>query len=592
MLAISMLTTGSNQLHAQLQIIATTTPASCAGSSDGAIVTTVSGGVPPYTYLWSNFAVSPHLNNVPAGIYSVTVQDTAGSSANVSAEITQPEPMELSITPTSANCAEENSGSISSNAIGGTAPYSYSWSNGATTQDINGVSAGLYTLNAMDANGCEINTSIMLDQATSLYVQAVISAGGSHTNFFLANYPDLQGSTFQWQILQGNTWTDLTDTWIVQGSSTPSLMISNQNPGAFVFYAQIRCVVTLNSCVGISNTVTYQAPPYITSISPAQLCPTGPQTVTITGNNFINIGGISVGSYPATSFNVVNSNTIIATFPSVTSSGSISLSAPYLPPSLPFPYSIAQLNITTNSENGISGTVNSIASVNTTNNSFQWQTDIGFGFQNLSNAGQYSGTTTDSLTISNVTAQNNNQLLRCINTSNGCVVTSSVDTVKIILPTLTPGVNSPLPGISYQAIARNGLGNPLINESLQVRLTLHEGNPTGNILYEEEHIVTTNSLGLFTLVFGGGNALLGEFNNIEWLGQSKYLQVGLDYGSGLTDLGTQQLLSVPFAKCAEKAQTIDAISLPIFESNSSAIEGGLQIGHLYRTSLGTICVVH
>ena len=63
---------------------------------------------------------------------------------------------------------------------------------------------------------------------------------------------------------------------------------------------------------------------------------------------------------------------------------------------------------------------------------YQWQTDLGFGFQNLSNAGQYSGTTNDTLTVSNLTMSNNNQQFRCIVTSGSCTDTSNVASLSFL----------------------------------------------------------------------------------------------------------------------------------------------------------------
>ncbi|MFN4235354.1 MAG: T9SS type A sorting domain-containing protein [Bacteroidia bacterium] len=75
--------------------------------------------------------------------------------------------------------------------------------------------------------------------------------------------------------------------------------------------------------------------------------------------------------------------------------------------------------------------------INDTNATIQWQTDVGFGFQNLSNAGQYSGVTTNTLTVSNVSALNNSQLFRCIVTSGMCADTSDI----VILTVLPSSIN-------------------------------------------------------------------------------------------------------------------------------------------------------
>lgn len=69
--------------------------------------------------------------------------------------------------------------------------------------------------------------------------------------------------------------------------------------------------------------------------------------------------------------------------------------------------------------------------VNDPNAPLQWQTDIGFGFQNLTNAGQYSGVTTNTLTISNVTLSNNNQIFRCLVGTGFCADTTNVVTLNI-----------------------------------------------------------------------------------------------------------------------------------------------------------------
>ena len=69
---------------------------------------------------------------------------------------------------------------------------------------------------------------------------------------------------------------------------------------------------------------------------------------------------------------------------------------------------------------------------NTTNPTYQWQTNLGVGFQNLSNAGQYSGVNTANLSVSNVTLSNDNQAFRCIISDSGCVDSSDVATLSII----------------------------------------------------------------------------------------------------------------------------------------------------------------
>jgi len=86
----------------------------------------------------------------------------------------------------------------------------------------------------------------------------------------------------------------------------------------------------------------------------------------------------------------------------------------------------------TNQSVNISNNAQFIVSSSDPSATYQWQTDIGVGFQNLSNAGQYSGTINDTLNVSNVTMSNNNQVFRCIITSGSCTDTSDVAFLTVV----------------------------------------------------------------------------------------------------------------------------------------------------------------
>ena len=82
---------------------------------------------------------------------------------------------------------------------------------------------------------------------------------------------------------------------------------------------------------------------------------------------------------------------------------------------------------------------------------------------------------------------------------------------------------------------------------------MHNGSAAGPVVYRETHSATTNTLGLFTVNIGQGSASLGTFPSIDWGGGSKFIQVEMDPAGGIsyTDMGTQQMLSVPYALNAE-----------------------------------------
>jgi hypothetical protein len=155
----------------------------------------------------------------------------------------------------------------------------------------------------------------------------------------------------------------------------------------------------------------------------------------------------------------------------------------------------------------------------------------------------------------------------------------------------TASTNLPA-AISYQAVARDAHGQPLSNSNLQLRFTLLADSLNGASEYVETHALTTNALGLFTTAFGSGTPVTNTFAAINWASGNKYLKVELDAGAGYVDMGTQQLLSVPFALRSQSAGEIENNALPIFPNNAAAIAGGLNAGKMYRTATGDLKVVY
>lgn len=101
----------------------------------------------------------------------------------------------------------------------------------------------------------------------------------------------------------------------------------------------------------------------------------------------------------------------------------------------------------------------------------------------------------------------------------------------------------------FQAVARDASGLPYISANLAVRVSLVRGSAAGMIDYAERHSITTSPLGVFDLEIGGGTLLSGDMNMLDWGTHSYYLKIDIDPngGSSYTNLGTSQLLSVPYA---------------------------------------------
>ena len=108
-------------------------------------------------------------------------------------------------------------------------------------------------------------------------------------------------------------------------------------------------------------------------------------------------------------------------------------------------------------------------------------------------------------------------------------------------------------GISYQAAMRDGNGTTLQNQQVDVRFSIRQGSPVGTVVYEEDHSTTTNDFGLIALYIGQGTASIGSFDAVEWSAASYFLQVEADAGNGYVNLGTTQMMSVPYALYAKEA---------------------------------------
>jgi hypothetical protein len=110
---------------------------------------------------------------------------------------------------------------------------------------------------------------------------------------------------------------------------------------------------------------------------------------------------------------------------------------------------------------------------------------------------------------------------------------------------------------NYQGVARDNSGNVLANQAIGLRITLHSGSPGGTTVYSETHAVTTNTFGLFAVEIGGGSVLSGTIAAINWGGNSYYVQTEMDAsgGTSYTNMGTAQLLSVPYALYSKSSGT-------------------------------------
>jgi gliding motility-associated-like protein len=144
----------------------------CNNANSGQINLLVSGGTPPFSYLWNNGATTEDLNSIPAGNYQVTVTDARGCIKTAQYSITRPNPLVLSVnTTTNATCSTFTvTQDFTAVASGGVPPYIYNWSSGTVSgtnnQSMTTTTNGLVTLTVIDAIGCSTNYSLNVDIPT------------------------------------------------------------------------------------------------------------------------------------------------------------------------------------------------------------------------------------------------------------------------------------------------------------------------------------------------------------------------------------------------------------------------------------------
>jgi len=161
------------------------THVACFGESNGEIDITVSGGTLSYNYDWSNLTIDEDLLNILAGTYTVTVTDANNCSTSVSATINEPSDIIYLVSTIDLLCEGEDEGQISISSIsGGTPAYEYSidgFTYQPSTNAFNNLSAGNYTVNIRDQNGCTKDTLVVLDEpigfSTIVNVQNIDDAG-------------------------------------------------------------------------------------------------------------------------------------------------------------------------------------------------------------------------------------------------------------------------------------------------------------------------------------------------------------------------------------------------------------------------------
>ena len=143
--------------------------------SGGAIDLSVTGGTPPYSFIWSNGANTEDIDNIQSGTYSVTISDSQGCKLIIEGiEVEKALPPTLSYIVTNTDCYGEN-GAIDLIVNGGNPPFTFLWNTGATTEDIDSLTPGTYTVRVNDAKNClVILSNIQVDINTPMSISYIV----------------------------------------------------------------------------------------------------------------------------------------------------------------------------------------------------------------------------------------------------------------------------------------------------------------------------------------------------------------------------------------------------------------------------------
>ncbi len=155
------------------RVEATVKEISCHGANNGSINLNIIGGKAPLKLVWSdNALVGKERNNLPPGIYSVAISDGTGCIINKTFDLLDPQELVVSASLTNAfDCTNVNSGAINLLASGGTAPFTYQWSNGVTTKDLIDIPAGNYGVKVNDSRGCIKEASFSINRQEPLVIK-------------------------------------------------------------------------------------------------------------------------------------------------------------------------------------------------------------------------------------------------------------------------------------------------------------------------------------------------------------------------------------------------------------------------------------
>jgi len=246
----------------------------CSGKADGMIDVTSSGGTAPYNYTWNGTggftSALEDIHNLSPGSYSLTVTDAYGCGTfTLDAVINEPSPLVITIDSHSdyngsgVSCSDGDNGSISTSASGGNGSYNFSWTGptgfSSSSDDIDGLKAGSYSLTVTDAKGCLETVEVNLTEPAAVTVEATVTG---------PSCPDVADGSIELTISGGSQPYDI----IWENGATVQIR-EKILPGTYSVVVR-----DLNSCA-VSTDITIEA-------TGGEACLEIPQIITPNNDNF------------------------------------------------------------------------------------------------------------------------------------------------------------------------------------------------------------------------------------------------------------------------------------------------------------------
>lgn len=251
----------------------------CHGENTGSITVTPTGGLPPYQYSLNGGALqaSPTFNNLPAGVYSVRVEDSLGNEATVNVTIIEPEPLSIQITKVNATVSGTCiNGEATATPSGGTAPYTYQWGASAgnqTTQTAINLPVGTHTVTITDANDCVLEQSVAIDCFNDC--DAVISIDDI-TDILCKN--DSTGSATVSASSMANPSATFTFVWNTTPPQVNTGVTTSTISGLSAGVYTVSVTIDGLGCLPVEQSVTITEPSTVLNVSATSTDESGPTT--------------------------------------------------------------------------------------------------------------------------------------------------------------------------------------------------------------------------------------------------------------------------------------------------------------------------